>query len=348
MGKHGDDIDPNEVKEDEDKKDHGSGLKVGVAQETDEEETVTNNVHLTVYAKNLRMPTSLLKGKKVPSAYAILKSNNHDNTDEKFLGQTEVVPTTISPQWITPLNVDFDDHHGLTIEIWNEEERGNEKLKYKTATKMPTKMGEVKFNLLDLMRRPGNNIERKMCGEGKHEGKHTGMVYIEADPYDNEDIFSSELKIDLINESLSIAGKRNRMIFIQISEKTRSTSDGMEKPHKPIYRSSPPILESSSNVWNDIMLSYLPGFKGFDIEISLWESKMTGIHKLLGRCETTISNLDGTSEDPIELESWLLFVSTHELMARRKQRDVNLDYKHLPQPKEFSLVNNFDRFKLVN
>ena len=51
--KHGDDIDPDEVKEDK--------YNEGVAQETDEVKTVTKNVHLAIFAKNLRMPTSLLK-----------------------------------------------------------------------------------------------------------------------------------------------------------------------------------------------------------------------------------------------------------------------------------------------
>jgi len=284
------------------------------------DETLTNpptigNVKLTISAANLKMPTRLLEYKKIPSSFAILKRANnklsHATNSNTFLGKTEIIHKTSSPQWITPLavNFEFGSMCHLSIEIWNNDE-GGDQASNDTAT--ATKMGVVEFELGDVLSRPGNIIVKQIMNE---EGKHptTGTIYINATPYNREadTSNSSNLKLQLRSDcSLNRAGKKKRMIYLQVCEPVHRQSSRVI--WKPIYRSSPPIVESPSITWDEMLLSLLPSDKSVEtsglIEISIRERKNNGTNRCLGTCETTIANLDalgqnGANTNGLELRS---------------------------------------------
>jgi hypothetical protein len=238
----------------------------------------TTRVNIKLYASRLKNVAGAFHGTSDPYAVVTLLAGSLKE-EPRVLGKTEVIQSSLSPDWITQFTIDykFGKETRITIAIFDDGRK----------TGKPKSMGSAQFELGEILGSRGN-VKAKILKTG-------GTLFCRVTKVADEDY--GVLKLQLRGEDLKVSegggpfsrGKPDPFFVLN----SQAAHTGGNRVWHQEFRSEV-VRENDKPEWNqfEISLERLCGGdrdRAIQMEVFSWEKK--GSHKRIGKFQTSVNGL---------------------------------------------------------
>jgi len=231
-------------------------------------------MQLTLHAEKLRKSGAF----RIGNPYAVAVITAGDRIGEE-LGRTEVIESTLSPNWVTVIFVNADPAlfmpFRVTVYDCNEKD-DDQKV-----------MAETNFEMTEVFESKGNIFV---------QSDGSSLVYahvVQSQQGEAKGTFAFHFRgLDIKNIEAGVLGLGRSDPFFEIAKKNADHSAGIVR-WNPVYRSET-IHDNLNPYWKEGHLSLEElcyNDLGWPLRVSIWDWQKNGKHREIGEIETTIDDL---------------------------------------------------------
>ena len=229
-----------------------------------------------MYATKLKNVAGAFNGTSDPYAVVTLLSPDQNSEQPRVLGQTEVIPNNLSPNWVKKFDIDFAFGKPARVNVGIYDEV----LKKKARNNKP--MGSAVFDIAEVLGARGNIKAKKLKGGG--------TIFLRAEKA--AEVHSGSLNLAMKGIKLKnvdgLFGKSDP--FFEISKHIQAAGG---PTWQVVYRSQP-VQNDLNPKWEPVTLDMnelCDGNHSKPILVSVFDFEKKGKHEPMGFFETNVAGL---------------------------------------------------------
>ena len=242
----------------------------------DPDSNKVTKVQISLYATKLKNVAGAFNGTSDPYAVVTLLSPDQNSEQPRVLGQTEVIPNNLSPNWVKKFDIDFffgkptKVNVGIYDEVLKKNNRNNKP------------MGSAVFDIAEVLGARGNIKAKKLKGGG--------TIFLRAEKA--AEVHAGSLNLTLKGIKLKnvdgLFGKSDP--FFEISKHIQAAGG---PTWQVVYRSKP-VQNDLNPKWEPVTLDMnelCDGNHSKPILVSVFDFEKKGKHESMGFFETNVAGL---------------------------------------------------------
>lgn len=231
----------------------------------------TMKLQISLSASKLKNVAGTFKGVSDPFAVVTLLGNKREDKP-RIIGKTEVLKNTLSPDWTTTFQIDYElgQPANLLVKVFDEVKKGDN---------IP--MGSAIFEVGAVLGAKGNSKAKKMKNGG-------GQLYVKVEKTKESDIF--KLRMSGIKLKNTEGFMRKSDPFYQITKK----DEGLRGSTWKVVHRSTYIKNNLDPTWpvEELDMGVLCNDDPDAVFLlSVYDNESSGDHVLMGQVETSVNGL---------------------------------------------------------